>query len=242
MPSKKSTPPGFVPVEVSKPTADDTAGSAYVPDLGTVGREAPVTMVDAQAPFVLKAHPERWTVMGGKVVPLFGRLVLQAGVGGVAGRRAGRLDVGDARNMSEERGWTLIPVDAVPDSHATTDAHGNPVKSYLYRPTGRPDATLLIYTKCFPGSKITEVDVPRYVEFCEHLVASGVIAPPKAYALEKLRQRIEHEAGELANRARAHAQYKPAADAAASQLATIAEAIEALRVPAVGGEAFTVDV
>lgn len=240
MPAKK-LPPGFVPADVPSPKTDNAGGEAYLPDLGSTIRVAPLTMVDPCAPFLLKAHPERWTVMGGKVVPSFGRLVMQSGVDGVEGRKGGKLDLGTARNMNEERGWTLIPPDAVPDSHATTDANGNKVKSYLYRPTGRPDVTLLIYTKVFPGSKQVEVDVPRYVEFCEHLIASGVIEGPKVYALEKLRARMEHEAAELGNRARQFAQYAPAAKSAADALAVVTAEVERLRAAPVGGEAVEVE-
>jgi hypothetical protein len=101
--------------------------------------------------------------------------------------------------------------------------------------------TLLIYTKVFPGSKQVEVDVPRYVEFCEHLVASGVIEGPKVYALEKLRARMEHEAAELSNRARQFAQYAPAAKSAANALAVVTAEVERLRAAPVGGEAVEVE-
>jgi hypothetical protein len=237
MPAKK--PPAFVAIE---PSTSQPSGAAYVPDLGPVSRAQPPTKVEAAPPFLLTAHPERWTVMGGKVVPLFGRLVLQAGVGGVSAKGGGKLDAADARNMAEDRGWRVIPVDAVPDAHASVDADGRIVKSYLYRPEGRPDVTLLRYTKCFPGSAAIEVDEAGYLEFCDHLVTSGVIAPPQPYALEKLRARMEHEVGALVDRAREQSQYAGAAEAAKAQLAVVTAALEAARqAQPSGGSAVTVD-
>ena len=168
MPPKKA--PAFVPTDAP---ASAPTGSAYVPDLGPVTRAQPVTEVDPQPAFLLKAHHERWTVMGGKVIPLFGRIVLQPGVGGVSSRPGGKIDAADARNMAEQQGWTLIPVNAVPDTHASVDATGNVVKSYLYRPDGREDVTLLRYTRCFPGSSAIEVDEAGFVEFCDGGIAFG---------------------------------------------------------------------
>lgn len=237
MPPKKSAP-AFVPTDAP---AKSGGGAAYVPDLGPVNRSAPPTKVDACPPFLLKAHPERWTVMGGSIIPLFGRLVLQPGVSGVSARPGGKIDAADARNMSEDRGWTLIPVDAIPDHHASLDADGNVVKSYLYRPEGRPDVTLLKYTRCFPGSAQVEVDEAGYIEFCEYLMDTGVIERPRSYALEKLRGRMAHEAGELADRAKDQSAYAASAAKAAAQLAVVTEALAALRATPSHGSAVTVD-
>ena len=231
--SKKA--PAFVPTDT--PQASAPTGSTYVPDLGPVTRAQPVTEVDPQQAFLLKAHRERWTVMGGKVIPLFGRIVLQPGVGGVSSRPGGKIDAADARNMAESQGWTIIPTSAIPDHHA--DANG--VKSYLYRPEGRDDVTLLRYTRCFPGSKALEVDEVGYVEFCEYLQDSGVIERPKAYALDKLLQRLQHEAGTLTDRARNQASYQGAAEAAGKMVAVVAAQLAALRVAPSIGNAVEVD-
>jgi len=231
----KAKSPAFVPTDT--PHAAPT-GTAYVPDLGPVTREQPATQVDACPPFLLKAHRERWTVMGGKVIPLFGRIVLQAGVGGVSSRPGGKIDAADARNMAESAGWTIIPTTAIPDHHASAGG----VKSYLYRPESRDDVTLLIYTKCYPGSKILECDAPRYVEFCEHLQDSGVIDRPPAYVLDKLLQRLTHEAGALADRSRNQSSYSGAAAEAAAQVAVVAAQLATLRSTPSAGSAVEVDV
>jgi len=231
----KAKSPAFVPTDT--PHAAPT-GTAYVPDLGPVTREQPATQVDACPPFLLKAHRERWTVMGSKVIPLFGRIVLQAGVGGVSSRPGGKIDAADARNMAESAGWTIIPTTAIPDHHASAGG----VKSYLYRPEGRDDVTLLIYTKCYPGSKILECDTPRYVEFCEHLQDSGVIDRPPVYVLDKLLQRLTHEAGALADRSRNQSSYSGAAAEAAAQVAVVAAQLATLRSIPSAGSAVEVDV
>lgn len=235
MPAKKA--PAFVPTDTPQPAGDNTGGVSYVPDLGPVGRSRPVTEIDACPPFLLKSHPERWTVMGGKVIPLFGRMVLQPGVGGVSARPGGKIDAGDARNMNEAKGWTLIPVNAVPDHHADADG----VKSYLYRPEGREDITLLRYTRCFPGSKALEVDEVGYVEFCEYLMDTGIVERPKAYALEKLRMKLEREGGALTDRARDQSAYLGSAKEAQAQLAVVTAALAAVRSAPSGGSAVVVD-
>lgn len=235
----KGKAPAFVPTD-TQPSAKPT-GSAYVPDLGPVGRAAPVTEIDPSPPFLLKAHHERLTVMRGKVIPLFGRIVLQPGVGGVSSRPGGKIDAADARNMAEQQGWTIIPTNAIPDAHASRDAAGNLVKSYLYRPEGREDVTLLLYTRCFPGSKAIEVDEVRYVEFCEYLQDSGVIERPKAYALDKLLQRLSHEAGALTDRARNQASYLGAAQAVAKQVEVVSAMLATLRATPSAGSAVEVE-
>lgn len=227
--------PAFVPTNT--PQASAPTGAAYVPDLGAVTRAQPVTEIDASPAFLLKAHRERWTVMGGKVIPLFGRIVLQPGVGGVSSRPGGKIDAADARNMAEQQGWTIIPTSAIPDHHA--DANGT--KSYLYRPEGREDVTLLRYTRCFPGSKALEVDEAGYVEFCEHLQDTGVIERPKAYALDALMQRLAKEAGALSDRARNQSSYQGAAEMAAAQVAVVAAQLATLRAAPSAGRAVEVD-
>jgi hypothetical protein len=133
-------------------------------------------------------------------------------------------------------------VDAIPDSHATTNADGHLVKSYLYRPDGREDVTLLRYTRCFPGSSAIEVDEAGFVEFCDYLQAEGYIKPPAAYALEKLRARMERESGELSDRAREHSQFAESAKRAKEQLGVVERALSAAREAPSTGSAVMVDV
>lgn len=219
----KKKAPGFIPASTPAPSnGESAAGTAYVPDLGPVTRDVPVTRIGACSPFLLKSHPERWTVMRGTVIPCFGKLTIQPGVNGVSDL-GGKIRAGDARNMAEEKGWTIIPVDAIPDAHATP---GQP-KSYLYRPAGRPDVTLLIYERCYPGSDRIDPDEARYVEFCQHLMTTGLVPAPKLYALHKMRERLVRDRDSAADRARENAHYQGALATAQAQLDAVDVAIAA---------------
>ena len=229
---KKKPPsaPAFVPAGEAAVSGPDIAGGESVKiDLGPTLRDEPATKVASCPAFLLKAHPERWTVMGDSIIPLFGRMVLMQGLNGVD-HKGGRWKVGDARNMLEERGWRLIPLDAIPDAHCTpAQLAGTAAKSYLYTPKGRPDANLLIYTRCYPGSDRIDVDAPRYVEFCEHLQASGIIERPKLYALEAMLEKLRRDRDSLADQARDVSSKRAAADEAARVVGVVERAIEALQ-------------
>lgn len=214
-PKKGARKPGFIPTG-----SESTGGTSFVPDLGPVTREQPPTKVQSCSPYLLKVHPERWTVCGDRIVPAFGRLVLQPGVNGMSDL-GGRLRAGDARNMSEEAGWTIVPFASIPDSHQTA---GQP-KSYLYQPVGRPDVTLLIYERCYPGSDRIERDTVRYIEFCEYLMDLGIVPPPKLYALHKLREKLVKERDSFADKAQEHSSYKASLVVAQSHLDAVDAAI-----------------
>ena len=219
--AKKGASPRFMPASDSA-SSEMAPGNSYMPDLGPVTREAPPPKMAANAPYFLKAHPERWTVFGDTVIPAFGRLVLQAGVNGVSDL-GGRLRAGDARNMAEESGWTIIPVGSIPETHRTPGEE----PSYLYQPVGRPDVTLLIYERCYPGSDRVEPDQARYVEFCEYLQSSGIISPPILYALHKLKEKLVHERDSFATKALANASYKASLAIAAKHVEVVEAAIAA---------------
>lgn len=81
----------------------------------------------------------------------------------------------------------------------------------------------------------------RYVEFCEYLQDSGVIERPKAYALDKLLQRLSHEAGALTDRARNQASYLGAAQAVAKQVEVVSAMLATLRATPSAGSAVEVE-
>jgi len=163
----------------------DTAvgGSAFVIDDGRDDGEVR-TRVKKQRPFYFTAHPERWRVMGGKVRPDLAKGVkVYSGVHNMTKGRGGKVrGVRAAIAHKESRGRIVIPLDAVPDSHVDP---GEP-KSYLYQPPGRPDVTLDIYTRAFPGSTRLSCDLVRWYEFLDHLVESGVIPECPVYVLERM--------------------------------------------------------
>lgn len=165
---------------------DAVGGTPYVPTFAAGNSDRPTTRVEASAPFLLLAHHERWTVMGGRVIPAFSKMRLRPGVNGVesVARQDGTVSIkaGTAKTQWEEWGWTVIPVDAVPPAHVKP---GQP-RSYLWQPEGRPDATMLMYERCYPGSAQMTTDVPRYLEFCAYLEERGIVRPPPIYYLQKM--------------------------------------------------------
>lgn len=208
---------------------EEAGYASYTPELGSTGREAPVPTMPSTAAFMLMAHPKRWTVIGGQVVPQFSRLALKSGVNGVESRRQGdgkeRLILTEARINAEAGGWTIIPFEAVPPNHVRPGAR----PSYLRQPKGRPDVTLLLYERCYPGDSAIGTDEPRYLEFCQHLIDSGVIAPPPVYILESMLAKAQHNANATADKARHNSNLKADADKMAAVVAVLEQALDGRR-------------
>ena len=209
-------------------------GTGFVPVDGPANRGGPPpTEVDACAPFQLVHNPKRWTVLGGRVIPAFGRLPHIPGLNGVdevLDRHTGnviRINAGYAKSDAQDRGKVPIPFDAIPAHHVPPGAP----KSYLWRPAGRPDVTLLIYTKVFPGSKDVEIDEPRYLEFVDHLVATGVIQPVPLHVLRKMHAQRTSEHNVLLDRAQVVPSVRQLADRAAQDIAAIEAEIERRAAP-----------
>lgn len=212
MPPKK-TSPGFV-ADASAPStftssAEGAAGVSVLPNMGAAPGGVPLTRVEACGPFILKAHPARWTVMGGKVIPQLGRIALMPGLNSIS-KIGDRINASEARAASADRGWKVIPFGHIPPAHMQPGQE----PSYLYSPEGRPDVTLSIYTRCYPGSERLDCDEARYIEFCEHLVSSGLIDPPALWVLEQLAEKLHRESDGLADKAREHSVYKSASEKA----------------------------
>lgn len=199
-------------------------GGAFVPVDGPANRGgSPPTKVDACPPFLVVHNPMRWTVLGGRVVPQFGRLPLVGGLNGcdetrnkVTGALV-RVNSAYARGDLQDRGKVIIPPDAIPDSHVRPGW----AKSYLWNPKGRPDVNLLIYTKCFPGTAEVEIDEVRYLEWVDWLIETKVIEPAPTHVLRRMRAKKQSERDALADRAQTVPSLK--------KLVTLAEAeIEAI--------------
>jgi hypothetical protein len=158
-------------------------GSVFIDD-GTADDGVRRTRVPAQSAFQLTAHPERWRVQGGAVRPVLSKgLKIYPGRQNMTrGRKGSTKGIAAARAHKEERGFIVVPIDAIPDAHHDGDGP----KSYLYSPEGRPDVVLDIYTRVFPGTARTQCDFARYYEFLDHLVATGVIPQCPTYVLEAM--------------------------------------------------------
>jgi hypothetical protein len=131
-------------------------------------------------PFLLMAHPDRWQVMGGAVVPLLGTLRLQAGVNNVSVTRNGEIRHREAQAKMEERAWQIIPWDV-----------DGPGTSYLVEP--KPGVVLEKWTKTYPRQSTTHCDVPAYVAWLLSLIARGVIAPVGLHILDKMAGNLRND-------------------------------------------------
>lgn len=175
-PSRKVAAPATPPKsdERRKATADT---EAFTPELGVrATRPQPAPRVEPTAPFLLVHHPQRWTVMAGRVIPQLGKLKLQPGVNGVEQEpRTGKPIPGPAIAEAREKGFTVIPWDV--DGAGTT---------YLKRPTGTTDVVLLRFERCYPGSAQIDCDEAGYVAWCRGLIDRKVLQPPPVYALERM--------------------------------------------------------
>jgi hypothetical protein len=159
----------------------------------------PPTRIEASTPFIYVAHPERWMVLAGKVLPLLGKVKIRKGQNGIITDRHGNLiGVRAAIARKEERGWSHVPLDSVPPQDRTP---GEPV-SYLCTPQGRPDAHVSIYTRLYPGATVADCDEAGWVRFLEYQLTQGVIPPCPIYVLERMAQAEEDKRNKAADEAR----------------------------------------
>lgn len=178
-------------------TAFDTAATTQAAPSGAVGGAAFVPGVDRdmgpnraprltkRAPFLYFAHPERWQIIDGNILPLLGKLKLQPGVMGVQrGRAPGAVNLRLARVACEERGRTIIPVDSVPAAHV---APGE-APSYLRTIDSTSGPVVLSrYEMAFAGSAATKCDAKSWAEFLRHQIDAGVVDPAPTWVLERMR-------------------------------------------------------
>ena len=144
--------------------------------------KAPTTRVAAQPPFYFMAHPERWLIESGRVLPHLGKLKVQGGMSGMGASRSGKVTrIGLAKGRMEERGWTIIPQDSIPPQDVADGWD-----TYLCSPDGRPSVTMSIYDEVYPDSTEQGVDTPRWVRFLEHQITTGVIPPCPVYVLKRM--------------------------------------------------------
>lgn len=134
------------------------------------------------APFLLMAHPDRWQVMGGMVVALLGRLLLQPGLANVRAARDGSPLWKEAAAKREEKGWVSIPWDV-----------DGPDTSYVVQPN--PGAHIERWARVYPRSDRIDCDEVGYRDWLRSLVDRGIIAPPPLHILRRM---LETERNDLA--------------------------------------------
>ena len=137
--------------------------------------------------FVLMQHPERWSVMGGQVIPGLHQFTIGTpGLNGVD--KDGNFR--QAIAAREALGWILIPENV--DGRGTT---------YLARhevPGGYFWCTK--WTKVWVGSDAIRCNEADYVPWCRSLIERGVIDPPAPYIIAALIERIEGSVSALSDK------------------------------------------
>lgn len=137
-------------------------------------------------PFWICAHPDRWAVNCGRVVPVTRRFKATHGANGVDRDGNGRPVVGPALAELADKGWIAVPWDV--------DGAGT---SYLRRipSTG---GWIDRWTTVYANSASQTFDEVASTAWLESLVERGVIQPCPLYVLERLKMEIERAVQKLA--------------------------------------------
>lgn len=146
--------------------------------------------------FVLMHHPERWSVMGGQVIPGLHEFTIGTpGLNGVD--KDGNFR--QAIAAREALGWVLIPENV--DGRGTT---------YLARhevPGGHFWCTR--FTKVWIGSDQIRCDVDAYVPWCRSLIEREIIDAPAPYIISALIERVEGTVSALSDKVAATPSLRP---------------------------------
>lgn len=162
-------------------------GSAFVPEEDAQLGPSALPKVAPRPAFYYFVHPHRWQVIGGKVLPLPGKLKLRAGLMNVSASRQkkGGVNLRLAHAGLAEKMRKVIPIDSLPKHHT---APGAP-RSYLKAiEAERGRVVMPIYEQAFNGTAQTRADKDRWVEFLEYQLTSGLVAPPETWVLENMRE------------------------------------------------------
>lgn len=129
-------------------------------------------------PFWLVAHPDRWTVQGGQVVPYLDEVPLTAGVNGVE------------TAYNRETGETFIDTDGLESNLRTKGAIPIPwdvdAQPYIVEPA--PGCWVTRWARPTPGSSYVEYDTDGYLAWVASLQDRGLLPRPQRRHLEQLAQ------------------------------------------------------
>lgn len=205
-------------------------GDAFAPFEGTSARsQVPTPKLPPSDAFQLAYDSRRYTVMGGKVIPAFRRVVYTPGLNGcdeTRDRNTGArtaIKPGFAKSQMMDTGAILIDFSWIPESQH--HLHGNGGKSYLWKPKGRADVVLTIWTECYPGSDQLGCNEPLYLAWIAWLEETGKIPPPPLHILRRLLSQRVEERNQLADRALAVPSLRVEVDRRQKDIAAIEAAI-----------------
>lgn len=177
-----------------EPAAPAASPGGRLPQLQRLAVASEAPRLPPRPWFVLAWHPDRWTVLGGRVVPGLIEEDLANGSNGVVvtyDRDSGQTHV-DLSGLEENlraRGFTIIP----------WEADGSP---YIVEPV--PGAWVTRWTRTTPGSAHTEADLPAYLAWIEALQERGILPRPSARHLDVLAERLRVDAGHPDHQRDAH--------------------------------------
>ena len=159
--------------------ADTSESEEATPQLGGTarGKEVP-PKGPPSPPFIMAIHPQRWTVVGGQVVPNEARVLLMQGVNNVDVDANGRPQAGVTLAQYEEQGWQIIPWDI--------EGKG---KSYMKRVKSTGGWTTKWET-LHPGSEDVTADEVGLAKFWQRLIKAKKIDAPARHVLDNLRRSI----------------------------------------------------
>ena len=163
-------------------------GSAPAP-LNTPTDQRPKPRLDPSPRFVLLAHPNRYTVMCGRLIPQLKRFVLEPGVNGVDKHGAWH----GALASQVQRGWILIPENV--DGEGTTYLRVDEV--------AQGQRHRLKWEQVWAGSNRIGSNEQGYADWAATLVSRGLVPPAPIHVLESLVERFTAGIEQLA--ARVHA-------------------------------------
>jgi hypothetical protein len=180
----------------------------YNPQFATLETGPKPPQLAPAPPFMLKHHPERWGVQHGRVLPVFAKLHLQAGISRVE-QVGGQFVMGEAIAQTERRGWKVIPMDVQGEG-----------TSYLRKPEGT-NTHLMQWEIAYPGSRQRGLDVEGWIKFIDLLIKKGAIERPALYVLERMLADKQKTYGAAADQAVTMPSAKSRADSIAADIKVI---------------------
>lgn len=159
------------------------APEAQQPSLARTGRSAPRSTATPQPAYYLVYRPERWQVLGDRVLPHLSKLKLVPGANGVTADRDGRPDASLAIAQIEASGGRVIPFDACGGYLARDAASG-----------GWYDR----WERVVPGSDVVLPGGQGYADWLAELIDEGVIEPPALHVLESLLAQLDRQRAQVA--------------------------------------------
>ena len=153
------------------------------PEMATQAAGISHPYLEVTPPFYLVFHPNRWTVLDGKLVPALQRVPLAAGVNGIEVDGGGRIRFARVRAQLESEGRMVVPYDWAPDG-----------ESYLQcldtRPNGSKDVAetwITVFETAGAGARKTSPGEAAYAAWLTKLISDGKLSTcPLAIANEKL--------------------------------------------------------